>query len=178
MAQKPWHPGKGAILDCVIQSNCGEVRNYERYKTTRTWENFNNQETKMILVSEELWLITDNSKSFANGNKSVIRNNLGLCKPNLWKTVEFDCSAEKCHVCLLITHTYINFNEGLMGIKTKFVHAGYPVKFISDTCLRFNEGIKELWITKWLLDETKLVVIRLPFAPRNDKFSKYFISTS
>ena len=31
-------------------------------------------------------------------------------------------------------------------------------------------------IPKWLFDETKLVVIRLPFAPRNEKFSKHFIS--
>ena len=31
-------------------------------------------------------------------------------------------------------------------------------------------------IPNWLFDETKLVVIRLPFAPRNEKFSKRFIS--
>ena len=31
-------------------------------------------------------------------------------------------------------------------------------------------------IPKWLFDETKLVVIRLPFPPRNEKFSKRFIS--
>ena len=29
---------------------------------------------------------------------------------------------------------------------------------------------------KWLFDETKSVVIRLSFAPRNEKFSKRFIS--
>ena len=34
----------------------------------------------MILRSDELWLIANNSKSFANGNKSIIRNNLGLYK--------------------------------------------------------------------------------------------------
>ena len=31
-------------------------------------------------------------------------------------------------------------------------------------------------IPKWLLDETKLVVMRLPFVPKNEKFSKRFIS--
>ena len=35
---------------------------------------------------------------------------------------------------------------------------------------------EELLISKWLFNETKLVVIRLPFAPRNEKLSKRFIS--
>ena len=48
-------------------------------KATRRWENFNNRETKMIL-SDELWSIANNSKSFANGSKSIIANNLGLYK--------------------------------------------------------------------------------------------------
>ena len=43
-------------------------------------ENFNNRETKMILLSDELWSsIANNSKSFANGSKSI-RSNLGLYK--------------------------------------------------------------------------------------------------
>ena len=57
MPQEPWHPGKGAKPDCVIQLNCGEVRTHASYKTTRTWENFNNQGTKLILLSDKLWLI-------------------------------------------------------------------------------------------------------------------------
>ena len=80
MPQEPWHPGKGAKPDRVIQLNCGEVRTHASYKATRTWENFNNRGTKMILLSDELWVIANNSKSFANGSKSIIRNNLGLCK--------------------------------------------------------------------------------------------------
>ena len=43
MPQEPWHPGKGAKPDHVIQLNCGEVRTHASYKTTRTWENFNNR---------------------------------------------------------------------------------------------------------------------------------------
>ena len=61
-------------------------------------------------------------------------------------------------------------------MKTKSLHAGYPVNFINDTFFRFNEEKEELLIPKWSFDETKLVVIRLPFAPRNEKFSKRCIS--
>ena len=32
----------------------------------------------MILLSDELWSIANNSKSFANGSKLILRNNLGL----------------------------------------------------------------------------------------------------
>ena len=66
--------------DCIIQLNCGEVHTHASYKTTKAWENFNNWGTKMILLSDKLWLITNNPKSFANGSKSIIRNNLGLGK--------------------------------------------------------------------------------------------------
>ena len=69
-----------------------------------------------------------------------------------------------------------DFDKGLRRIKTKFLHVGYPVNFINDTFFRFNEKKEELLLPKWLFDETKLVVIRLPFVPRNEKFSKRFIS--
>ena len=42
MPEEPWHPGKGAEPDRVIQRNCGEVRTPASYKITRTWDNFNN----------------------------------------------------------------------------------------------------------------------------------------
>ena len=80
LPQEPSHPGKGAKPDCIIQPNCGEVHTHASCKTTRTWENFNNWGRKMILLSGELWLVANNSKSFANGSKSIIRSNLGLCK--------------------------------------------------------------------------------------------------
>ena len=83
MPQEPWHPGKDAKPDHVIQLNCGEVRTHATYKATRTWENSNNQGIKMILLSDELWSIANNSKSFANGIKLIISNNLpylGLSK--------------------------------------------------------------------------------------------------
>ena len=71
MPQEPWHPGQGAKLDRVIQLKCEEVRTQASYKTTRTWENSNNQGPKVILLSHKLRLI-------ANNSKSLIRNNLGL----------------------------------------------------------------------------------------------------
>ena len=80
MPQEHWYPGKGATLDHVIQLNCQKVVTQASCKTTRTWHDFNNQGTKMILLSDELWLIANNSRSFSNWSKPIIRNNLGLCK--------------------------------------------------------------------------------------------------
>ena len=54
MPWEPWHPGKDAKPDRVIQHKCGEVHTHAIHKATRTWENFNNQGTKMILLSDEL----------------------------------------------------------------------------------------------------------------------------
>ena len=71
--------GMRAKTDRVIQLNCGEVSTHASYKITKTRENFNNRGTKIILLSDELWLIANNSKSFAKGSKSLIRNNLGFC---------------------------------------------------------------------------------------------------
>ena len=69
-----------------------------------------------------------------------------------------------------------DFDKELRRIKTKFLHAGYPVNFINGTFFRFSDEKEEFLLPKWLFDETKLIVIRLPFAPRNEKFSKRFIS--
>ena len=80
MLQTSWHCGRGAKPDRVIQLNCGEVCTHASYKTTRTWENFNNQGTKMILLLDKIWLISNNSNSFANWSRSIIRHNLGLFK--------------------------------------------------------------------------------------------------
>ena len=63
MPQEPWHPRKAAETDCIIQLNCGEVRTHASYKATRTWENFNNHGTKIIVLSNKLWLVANNSKS-------------------------------------------------------------------------------------------------------------------
>ena len=62
--------------------------------------------------------------------------------------------------------TATDFDKELRRIKTKFLPAGYPVKLINDTSFIFNEEKEELLILKCLFDETKLVVMRLPFAPK------------
>ena len=58
-----------------------------------------------------------------------------------------------------------DFYKELRRTKTKYLHAGYPVKFINDTFSRFNKKKEKILIPKWLFDETKLAVIRLDFAP-------------
>ena len=61
----------------------------ESYKTNRTWENFNNWGTKMILLSDQVWLIANNAQRFANSSKSII-NNLSFCKhPEIYLTYNF-----------------------------------------------------------------------------------------
>ena len=70
---------KARCLHRVIQLNCRELCTHASYKITRTWENFNNRGTKMILLSDELWSIANNSKSIVNQSKSIVRNNLGVC---------------------------------------------------------------------------------------------------
>ena len=41
-----------------------------------------------------------------------------------------------------------DFDKELRRIKSKFIHAGYPVKFINDTFFRINEENEELLIPK------------------------------
>ena len=41
---------------------------------------------------------------------------------------------------------------------------------------RFNKEKEELLIPIWLFDDTKLVIIKLCFVPKNEKFNKRFIS--
>ena len=65
--QEPWHPGKGAKPDCVIQLDCVEMRTHASYKTTKTWENFNNPGTKMILLSDERRLIVKTPRDLRTG---------------------------------------------------------------------------------------------------------------
>ena len=38
--------------DCIIQLTSRKVRTHGSHKTSRTWENFNNQGTKMILSND------------------------------------------------------------------------------------------------------------------------------
>ena len=79
MPHELWHRGKGAKLDHVIQLHCREKRTHPSYKAIRTWENLNTWGSKMIFLSDKLWLIANHAKSLANLSKTIIRNNLGFC---------------------------------------------------------------------------------------------------
>ena len=76
---KPVGPFGFMLLELTL-SNLSVGKCAPMQATTRTWENFSNRGTKMILLSDELWLIANSSNSFANGSKSIIRNSLGLSK--------------------------------------------------------------------------------------------------
>ena len=85
MPQQSWHPEKGAKPDHVIHLNCGEVRTHANYKTTRTWKNFNNGGTKLILLSDKLWLMANNSRVLWMG---VSQCKLSALKFALFRTLE------------------------------------------------------------------------------------------
>ena len=47
---------------------------------------------------------------------------------------------------------------------------------INDVFHRFNQQKDEVLIPQWLFDEKKECLIRLLFAPANEKFVKFFIN--
>ena len=61
-------------------------------------------------------------------------------------------------------------------IKLKYLQAGFPIHVINDVFHRFNQQKDEVLIPQWLFDERKECLIRLPFAPANEKFVKSFIN--
>ena len=70
MPQESWHPGKGAkpvTLSNFTEGKCGPMQVINK----QNWENFNNRGTKMLLLSDKLWLIANNPKSFVNRSKSI-----------------------------------------------------------------------------------------------------------
>ena len=54
--------------------SCKFIKQPEHGRTSTT------KDQKSPPLSDKLWLIANNCKSFANRSKSIIRNNLGLCK--------------------------------------------------------------------------------------------------
>ena len=55
------------------------------------------------------------------------------------------------------------------------MQAGFPIHVIN-VFHRFNQQKDEVLIPQWLFDERKECLIRLPFAPANEKFVKSFIN--
>ena len=69
-----------------------------------------------------------------------------------------------------------NFSNETKRIKIKYLQAGVPIHVINDVFHRFNQQKDEVLIPQWLFDERKECLIRLPFAPANEKFVKSFIN--
>ena len=60
-------------------------------------------------------------------------------------------------------------------IKIKYLQAGFPIHVIRVYC-RFNQEKDEVLMPQWLFNDRKECLIRLPFAPANEKFVKLFIN--
>ena len=61
-------------------------------------------------------------------------------------------------------------------IKIKYLQAAFPTHVINDVFHRFNQQKDEILIPQWFFDDRKECMIRLPFAPANEKFVKSFIN--
>ena len=68
-----------------------------------------------------------------------------------------------------------NFSNETRRIKIKYLQAGFPIHVIN-VFHRFNQQKDKVLIPQWLFDERKECLIRLPFAPANEKFVKFFIN--
>ena len=60
-------------------------------------------------------------------------------------------------------------------IKTKYLQTCFPIHVIN-VFHRFNQQKDEVLIPQWLFAERKECLIRLPFAPANEKFVKSFVN--
>ena len=61
-------------------------------------------------------------------------------------------------------------------IKIKYLQADFPIHIINDVFHTFNQQKDKVLIRQWFFDDRKECVIRLPFAPANEKFVKSFIN--
>ena len=68
-----------------------------------------------------------------------------------------------------------NFSSKTRRIKIKYLQADFPINVINDVFHRFNQQKDEVLIPQWLFDERRECLIRLPFAPANEKFVKSLI---
>ena len=55
------------------------------------------------------------------------------------------------------------------------MQAAFPIHVINDVFHRFNQQKDEILIPQWFFDDRKECMIRLAFAPANEKFVKSFI---
>ena len=57
-------------------------------------------------------------------------------------------------------------------ITKKFLSAIFPKNFFRNTIEYFNKDKTNYIIPKWLFDERKLIILRLPFSESNKKLKK------
>ena len=69
-----------------------------------------------------------------------------------------------------------NFSSELKRIKIRHLQASLSFHFKNDIFCRFNQEKGNILIPEWLFDDRKKLLIRLPFAPANEKFVKSFIN--
>ena len=63
-----------------------------------------------------------------------------------------------------------DFNFEVKRISKEFLSAGFARHFMRNTIEYFNNNKNDYIILEWLLDERKLVILRLPFSESNEKF--------
>ena len=60
-------------------------------------------------------------------------------------------------------------------INIRYLQVGFPIHIRIYVSQRFNQEKDEVLIRQWLIDDSKECLIRLLFAPANEKFIKSFI---
>ena len=67
-----------------------------------------------------------------------------------------------------------NLSNRTKRIKLKYLQVGFPIHVINDVFHRFNLQKDEILIPQWFFEDREECMIRLPFAPANEKFAKSF----
>ena len=68
-----------------------------------------------------------------------------------------------------------NFEEETKRITKKYIDAGYPPRFIKSVINQFNEPDDPEIIPKWLFEDRRTVLIRLPYCESNETDTKKFM---
>ena len=72
-----------------------------------------------------------------------------------------------------------DFASEITRIKSKYINAGFPIKFIQSVINDFHESQAtdtNMIIPNWLFEERKTITIKLPYCPTNESEPKRFLS--
>ena len=61
-------------------------------------------------------------------------------------------------------------------LNLRYLQSAFPIHAINEVFHRFNQQKDEVLTRQWFFDDRKECMIRLPFAPANEKFVKSFIN--